>query len=439
MKRTLDQGDRSTAKRSNLTGLASPPTTPEKQRTKFIEGLESVKKPLFTSVYQECKRLFRKSCGAMENDHVLLSREKEADNLSNFLETHISRRESRTIYVSGPPGTGKTAQVSLCLERVKDLFPAVETIAVNCMTISCAEAVYRVVAERLLNRPIQGRLTCDDFVGIVSAQTKFQSIVILLDELDNLITKNQQILFELFSLCSILKNKGSTSFILIGIANALDLTDRFLPRLKTNGITPQLLPFLPYTADQIKSIIAAKLERINSSIVQPTAIQLCAKKVGANTGDLRKAFDIIYRAIEMVENQSTDANATVSIAHVAKVCSLVFGNTVSTTLRKLNLQQKIVLVSLLKFQESSKTLDINNFYQFYTAEIQCDELVGHLSKADFLEVVAALEACSVVALGGKGGRRGIQHQTISCAVPKQEVHKVVNSVGVLDKIMKSGR
>lgn len=436
MKRTLQQGDLSpSAKRSNITGLASPPTTPEKQRAKFIDGLEKVKKPVFTSVYQETKKLFRKSCGALDNDFALLSREREADTLTTFLETHVSKSESRSIYVSGPPGTGKTAQVSLSLERLKTAFPAVETIIVNCMTINCAEAVYRVVAERLLNKPIQARLTCDEFVGIISAQTKFQSVVILLDELDNLITKNQQILFELFSLCSILKDKNSSSLILIGIANALDLTDRFLPRLKTNGITPQLLPFLPYTADQIKNIITAKLQSIDSCIVQPAAIQLCSKKVGANTGDLRKAFDIIYRAIEMVENQQS--NAAVSISHVAKVCSLVFGNTVSTTLQKLNLQQKIVLVSLLKFQESSKSLDLNSFYQFYTAKIKCDELVGHLGKADFLEVVAALEACSVVALGGKGGRKGIQHQAISCGVPKQEVHKVVSSVGVLNEIMRS--
>jgi cell division control protein 6 len=152
--------------------------------------------------------------------------------------------------------------------------------------------------------------------------------VTILDEMDQLLTKDQEVLYKLFQ-WSCMDNSKLT---LIGIANALDMTDRFLPRLKAKNCEPQLLNFNPYQVSEIREIIMDRLfslENIDDSakedlenrssdgsrataaaqverprvapLMQKPAIELCARKVAAATGDLRKALDICRQTIEMVE------------------------------------------------------------------------------------------------------------------------------------------
>lgn len=44
-------------------------------------------------------------------------RDKEHEELSNFIEEHLNSTTSSTLYISGPPGTGKTASLSIILQK----------------------------------------------------------------------------------------------------------------------------------------------------------------------------------------------------------------------------------------------------------------------------------------------------------------------------------
>lgn len=55
--------------------------------------------------------------------------------------------------------------------------------------------------------------------------------LLILDEIDQLVTSDNGVLYNLFEWAT----KKDSRLVLIGIANALDLTDRFLPRLKAKG------------------------------------------------------------------------------------------------------------------------------------------------------------------------------------------------------------
>ena len=88
-------------------------------------------------------------------------------------------------------------------------------------------------------------------------------------------------------------------FVIAGIANALDLTDRILPRLTSHThCKPRLLHFPPYTREEIATILKARVgsreerEGREEVIVDPAAIEFCARKVSSVHGDLRKALDI---------------------------------------------------------------------------------------------------------------------------------------------------
>ena len=57
-------------------------------------------------------------------------------------------------------------------------------------------------------------------------------VLLVLDEIDQLDSKSQQVLYSVYEL----PHLANSMLTLIGIANALDLTDRILPRLKVRII-----------------------------------------------------------------------------------------------------------------------------------------------------------------------------------------------------------
>lgn len=212
--------------------------------------------------------------------------------------------------------------------------------------------------------------------------------VIILDEIDSLITRDQDVLYKIFEWASL----PNSRLVLIGISNALDLTDRVLPRLRAKSCEPQLLNFNPYQVSEISSIIKDRLfslvedpenpfgpapkpaEGAAPPLVQPLAIEFCARKVASSMGDLRTALDVCRQAIELAEmdqkkkakassilgeqkNGTTSPTAApvVGVAHVSRVLQVVFGNNNVNKLKQLNLQQKIVLGVIIVMIRSSTT------------------------------------------------------------------------------------
>lgn len=126
--------------------------------------------------------------------------------------------------------------------------------------------------------------------------------LLILDEIDQLDSRKQSILYTIFEWPSYAASK----LILIGIANALDLTDRILPRLQSKcELKPQLMHFAPYSKNQIMEIYKQRLESSGvTDVFSPMAVQLLAGKVAAVSGDARRALDIGRRVIELTEQQT---------------------------------------------------------------------------------------------------------------------------------------
>jgi cell division control protein 6 len=241
--------------------------------------------------------------------------------------------------------------------------------------------------------------------------------IVTLDEIDHILSLDMEILYKLFE-WSLQK---ASRLILVGIANALDLTDRFLPRLKARNLKPRLLPFLPYSAAQIKTVITSRLKSLVPAdsqtpdfipFLHPAAIELCSRKVAGQTGDLRKAFDICRRAIDLIEsdtkqkheqalkdlilqdspskrpleenvNLSSPADSSLRkmvptkslaqslatltvetapralISHVNKITSATFGNGANQRLKALNLQQKAALCALVALEKRKREAAAN--------------------------------------------------------------------------------
>lgn len=461
--------------------LATPPTTPEKNSV--VDLLSQIKghaKALNFStelIYSKAKALFQRGSGN-EVSECLVGRESEAQLLRTFLEDSVSSNSCNSMYISGPPGTGKTAQTNLTLDWLckkqpvndsKDLCTIsgrlVKVIRINCMTVTKPENIFHELYISINGSSGNKKHQFDDFYNFLSSDSGFESVIVFLDEMDYLITKDQQVLFQLFHCASQLKSAVlKTKLVVVGISNALDLTDKFLPRLRSNGFNPETLQFLPYNSDQIKRIVTARLdtlidkENLRSgvalSLMHPSAVQMCCRKCASVTGDLRKAFDICYKSIELVEQQARkldnfheltiETAPKVLLSHVAKVCSLSFGDTSQQKITALNLLQKAVLCCLFDNEKNnaanrSAYVTVNELYEFYSkvSVAASENLLGKLKKGEFLEIISGLDSSSAIILStGKGfSNVDIGKKVIRPNVPFAEVLKTTENQPILKKIL----
>lgn len=424
------------------------------------------------SIYSRAKMLFQK--GFDQNlTESLPQREIESQALNNFIKTNLINSTSSSLYISGPPGTGKTAQTNLTISQYIDISKQgvqnatiegkdykIGYTSINCMTITKVSNIFAEIYRNVTNgkKPYSFQTAKEDLLKLFTSDNFADMNIIVLDELDKLVTADQQILFELFSWTIFTNSK----VILVGISNSLDMIDRLLPRLKINGLNPNTLSFMPYTADQIKGIIISKLKLLNKNpssenipVIHPAAIQLCAKKSSNNTGDLRKAFDICRNSIEMVERELRGVNSQgvinqdyshlkefdeisapkVKISHIARICASVFDNHQSTRLKNLNLQQKFIICMLIKneMELTNEAITINSLYEYYIKNINVDKLIGVLKKGEFLEVISALESIGVVKL--VRAMKCYSQVRITSSISKKDLNIMVQGVAILEKLM----
>ncbi|KAK1249118.1 hypothetical protein MKX07_002634 [Trichoderma sp. CBMAI-0711] len=361
------------------------------------------------TIYHQARQLFAR--GAEPGQ--LVGREAEREQLTAFLDRVSTSSPGGCIYISGPPGTGKSAMITSLTRKYSEV-DGVRSAYVNCMSIKSSKDLYHTLLAAL-GEDGSELLEAE---AISALQKMFSSkaksaakYLVTLDEVDHILTLDLESLYRVFE-WSLAK---SSKLLLLGIANALDLTDRFLPRLKSKNLKPELLPFLPYTAAQVKNIITTRLKSLMPEgkeafvpFIHPAAIELCSRKVSSQTGDLRKAFEICRRALDLVEaetrskheeaarekflqltptkkplgesingNNSTGSTTPrsvyqittaslkaltaetaprASISHLNKVTAAAFSNGTTQRLKALNLQQKAALCSLVAYENHIRTM-----------------------------------------------------------------------------------
>ncbi|XP_075417899.1 cell division control protein 6 homolog isoform X1 [Tenrec ecaudatus] len=350
----------------------------------------------------------------------LPAREKEMDVIRNFLKEHICGKRAGSLYLSGAPGTGKTACLSRILRDLEKELKGFKTIMLNCMSLKNAQAVFPAIAQEIYqeggSRPA-GKDMMRKLEKHVTAE-KGPMIVLVLDEMDQLDSKGQDVLYTLFEWPWL----SSSRLVLIGIANTLDLTDRILPRLQAVGkYKPQLLNFPPYTRNQITTILQDRLNQVSrEQVLDNAAIQFCARKVSAVSGDVRKALDVCRRAIEIVESDVKSQTILkphsecksssepvipkrIGLAHIAQVISEVNGNGMPLGQEgeqdSFPLQQKILVCSflLLTRQLKTKEVPLGKLYEAYSTVCQKQQVTA-VDQSECLSLSGLLEARGILGL-----------------------------------------
>ncbi|CAA9990069.1 origin recognition complex subunit 1, putative [Plasmodium knowlesi strain H] len=228
-------------------------------------------------------------------------REKEIKEVHAFLESGIKQSGSNQIlYISGMPGTGKTATVYSVIQLLQHktkqkLLPNFNVFEINGMNVVHPNAAYQVLYKQMFNKKPPNALNSFKMLDRLFNQNKKDTrnvSILIIDEIDYLITKTQKVLFTLFDW----PTKINSKLVLIAISNTMDLPERLIPRCRSRLAFGRLV-FSPYKGDEIEKIIKERLENCKE-IIDHTAIQLCARKVANVSGDIRKALQICRKAFE---------------------------------------------------------------------------------------------------------------------------------------------
>lgn len=237
-------------------------------------------------------------------------REEAFSQVYSHLESAITDGSGSCIYVSGTPGTGKTATVR---EAVSQLHAAVQAeelddfifVEINGMKVTDPHQSYSMLWEALQGDRVSPSHALDLLEReFTNPSPRRVPCVVLMDELDQLVTKNQSVMYNFFNWPSLRHSR----LIVLAVANTMDLPERTLSNKISSRLGLTRITFPGYTHDQLMKIIQSRLEGVPENLVDPDAIQFASRKVAAVSGDARRALDICRRAVEIAESESVLQN-----------------------------------------------------------------------------------------------------------------------------------
>lgn len=363
---------------------SSKPDTPSKDLAKLMckklnimEEEEEEKKDSDKKIISLQEKLL-----TQEINYKLIGRENEYDKIYKFIDNQLLLNQGNSFYICGSPGTGKTATIECIMNYFKNnknikkykKIKKINFIKINGMSLNNPSLIYNLIYKKIFNKStninaISAKNKLEKyFLSSSSSLNKNNEIyIIIIDEMDGLLgNSSQSVLYHLFGWTKQINCK----LILFGIANSIDLTDRFLPRLKQRNFEPELLIFKSYTKQQLIDIIKYRIGHKNINIYfDDIAINLCATKVAKMYGDVRKCLEICRNALNLLLSTNKKNKEKIGFIEMKQILSSSFESPMIDIIKNLPNHQKtiIVLSTILnkKNNKEKKYIIYNKLEQFY--------------------------------------------------------------------------
>lgn len=258
----------------------------------------------------------------------------ECGQVANIRDKHMNK----TVFVCGVPGTGKTAVVMKVVDQLQRQLKTkgcpltkFQSVYINAQHLAAPQRVYSQILyeiTKMNQTPEKAQETLEIIFNSEDPEeelkpsrkakggvkrkpvAKDHRYIIIIDELDLLYSeKKQTVFYNLFDW----PTSHLSRMILITIANAMDLAERYMRGRIGSRLGWNKIIFEPYASEHLEGILVAKLGKdLMNKCFDQNAIRIASKRIGKTTGDARRIIDTCCLAVdEAIQEKVTKVTSAI--------------------------------------------------------------------------------------------------------------------------------
>lgn len=361
----------------------------DKNLTRFFENYLN-KKEIFEN---------KKSLQSNYTPETIPHRDEQIEQLAGMLAPALRTEKPSNVFVYGKTGTGKTCVTQYVMNQIlkisKEKNLNLKYHYLNCKLKKVADTEYRLMAQlcRALGKevPATGLPTEEIYrIFIDSIDDKKQLLILVLDEIDQLVTKTGDgILYNLTRLNSELKK---CEFSIIGISNDLMFTDNLDPRIRSS-LSEEELVFPPYNAIQLQDILRQRAElAFKKGSVGDGVVEKCAAYAAREHGDARRALELLRVAGELTERNNENK---IRMEHIDMAEEKIERDRILDVVKTQPKQFQIALYSILKVCDGDGKIFTGDVYDLYKKT--CNKVsIKPLTQRRLSDIIAEFDMLGII-------------------------------------------
>jgi cell division control protein 6 len=235
---------------------------------------------------------------------LLPHREPQIQQIANNLFPASQCRPPQNMFVFGKPGIGKTVSLKFIFRQFEEYSDRVKTVYINTWDYKTSHAILtKLVLE--LEFFVQRRgLSKDEIVEkLIEALKKTKkSLIVCLDEVDQLIKRDESALYDILRLNQYVDNPIG----LVMITNYRNILANLEPRIRSS-LNVAEIEFKPYTLQEMKDILNERCKyAFHAGVLEGGIILLCANHAVNRGGDVRIGLECLRKAARICEQENSD-------------------------------------------------------------------------------------------------------------------------------------
>lgn len=244
---------------------------------------------------------------------ILPHRESQIQLISRNLEPAGRGQKPQSIFIYGAPGIGKTASIKFVFKQFEE-YSGIKPIYINSWDYNTSFAVLAKITIELgfftQRRGVSKDEVIERLVDCLKKTNK--GVIICLDEIDQLIKKDEKVLYDLLRLNQYVTNPIG----IVAVSNYKDIFMNLEPRIMSS-LDVEEIPFKPYTLDEMKNILKERCkEAFKAGAIEEGVILLCANHAILRGGDVRVGLECLRKAYRISQDESS---SKITVDHVKKI------------------------------------------------------------------------------------------------------------------------
>ncbi len=370
---------------------------------------------------------------------TLVGRDSELEEYHGALQPAIYGEQPDNIFLYGKAGVGKTAATRFLLNKLENNADDYDDLDIFTELVNCdgLNSSYRV-ASHLVNtlRDPANRISETGYSRSQVYELMWDEldshggiILLVLDEIDHL--KDDSILYQL-SRARENGNLTEARIGLIGISNDLTFRDGLSPKVRSS-LCERSISFSTYDANELRAVLDQRREvAFKDDVLTDDVIPLCAAFGAQESGDARKALDLLLKAGDLAREENA---AQVSEEHVRRGRDLLEREQVARGIADLNDHERLVVYALATLEAEGETparsREIYSRYKALSVTAQREALTArwlreHLDDLSMLGILSVSEINEGSA-GGKYREYALQQDL---AVVLDALEETLEAMGV---------